>query len=225
MGYERPCTLTTEGRTFEGVAHLEEKELVFRGDARLVIPLARIGEVHARAGSLFVTFGVRRAVFELGREAEKWANRIARPPARLDKLGIKPGMRVAVINVGDDDLLEDLGAIGARVENSRTSSLDAIFFGAGRPEDLAKLTKLVPRIAPAGAIWLVREKGRSATVTEAQSMAAGKQAGLVDVKVVSFSATHTAEKYVIPLARREPAARPSSSAARKPRSASSRGRS
>lgn len=30
-------------------------------------------------------------------------------------------------------------------------------------------------------------------------MAAGKAAGLVDVKVVSFSPTHTAEKFVIPV--------------------------
>jgi hypothetical protein len=30
-------------------------------------------------------------------------------------------------------------------------------------------------------------------------MVAGKAAGLVDVKVVSFSATHTAEKFVIPI--------------------------
>ena len=29
-------------------------------------------------------------------------------------------------------------------------------------------------------------------------LAAGKKAGLVDVKVVSFSETHTAEKFVIP---------------------------
>ena len=35
-------------------------------------------------------------------------------------------------------------------------------------------------------------------------MAAGKQAGLVDVKVVSYSDTHSAEKYVIPVARRPP---------------------
>jgi hypothetical protein len=33
-------------------------------------------------------------------------------------------------------------------------------------------------------------------------MTAGKRAGLVDVKVVSFSATHTAEKFVIPRADR-----------------------
>ena len=33
-------------------------------------------------------------------------------------------------------------------------------------------------------------------------MAAGKRAGLVDVKVVSYSATQSAEKYVISVARR-----------------------
>jgi len=33
-------------------------------------------------------------------------------------------------------------------------------------------------------------------------MSAGKRAGLVDVKVVSFSETHTAEKFVVPVAKR-----------------------
>jgi hypothetical protein len=33
-------------------------------------------------------------------------------------------------------------------------------------------------------------------------MRAGKAAGLVGVKVVSFSSTHTVEKFVIPVARR-----------------------
>jgi hypothetical protein len=39
-------------------------------------------------------------------------------------------------------------------------------------------------------------------ITEAGVFAAGKQAGLVDVKVASFSATHTALKFVIPVDRR-----------------------
>jgi hypothetical protein len=47
----------------------------------------------------------------------------------------------------------------------------------------------------------VRPKGSKA-ITEAETMAAGKRAGLVDVKVVSFSETHTAEKFVIPVAAR-----------------------
>ncbi len=33
-------------------------------------------------------------------------------------------------------------------------------------------------------------------------MRAGRAAGLVDVKVVGFSATHTAQKFVIPVAAR-----------------------
>ena len=49
---------------------------------------------------------------------------------------------------------------------------------------------------------LICLKGKAATVTEAESMTAGKAAGLVDVKVVKFSETHTAEKMVIRVARR-----------------------
>jgi len=40
------------------------------------------------------------------------------------------------------------------------------------------------------------------TITEAEVLAAGKKAGLVDVKVVKFSETHTAHKFVIPKAKR-----------------------
>ena len=53
-----------------------------------------------------------------------------------------------------------------------------------------------------GALWIIRPKGVK-EITEAETMAAGKAAGLVDVKVVRFSDTHTAEKFVIPLASRK----------------------
>ena len=39
-------------------------------------------------------------------------------------------------------------------------------------------------------------------ISERAVMAAGKAAGLVDVKAVSFSPTHTAEKFVIPVRQR-----------------------
>ena len=60
---------------------------------------------------------------------------------------------------------------------------------------------LVPLIVPNGSVWTVRRKGRK-DLTEADVRAAGKAAGLVDVKVVRFSDTHTAEKFVIPVADR-----------------------
>jgi hypothetical protein len=52
-------------------------------------------------------------------------------------------------------------------------------------------------LKPNAALWVIRPKGMAA-ISESEVMAAGKKAGLVDVKVVSFSDTHTAEKFVIP---------------------------
>ncbi len=84
--------------------------------------------------------------------------------------------------------------------------MDMIFFGATQTSALGHLASLRGAIQPAGAIWVIRPKGQK-SITEADTMAAGKRAGLVDVKVVSFSDSHTAEKFVIPVANR-PAATP-----------------
>ncbi len=62
-------------------------------------------------------------------------------------------------------------------------------------------SNLKKSLKPDGALWVIRPKG-SAAISESEVMSAGKRAGLVDVKVVSFSATHTAEKFVIPRADR-----------------------
>jgi len=52
-----------------------------------------------------------------------------------------------------------------------------------------------------GVLWTLRPKG-SPDLTESEMMRAGQAAGLVDVKVVSFSDLLTAEKFVIPVAKR-----------------------
>jgi len=203
MGYDAICTLITEGRTFSGTARLEEKALTFRGEARLAIPLAIIGGVEARGGRLRFTAGGREVVLTLGDAAEKWAKRIASPPSRIEKLGIKAGMRVGLVRLDDPALVEDIESRGATLErNPRARGLDIVFFAASAPADLDRLGPLAARLQPAGALWLVRAKGKGAPIAESASMAAAKRAGLVDVKVVSYSDTHSAEKYVIPVARR-----------------------
>jgi len=50
-------------------------------------------------------------------------------------------------------------------------------------------------------LWVVAPKGVK-EITEADVLAGGRKAGLVDVKVVRFSETHTAHKFVIPKMRR-----------------------
>lgn len=204
MGYDAACTLTCNGKSSRGTAWLEHKELVFRGPTRLAIPLSEIKSATARDGTLHVTFGRRSAAFAIGAAAEKWAARIMNPPSRLDKLGIKPDHVVAVVGLRDATFVGEAKTRARKVLAAlpRTeASVDAIFYGASHRDALDRLAALRSLIVPAGAVWVVRPKG-SRDITEAETMAAGKRAGLVDVKVVSFSDTHTAEKFVIPVAKR-----------------------
>jgi hypothetical protein len=201
MGQRLKCTARIDGKRAEGMALLETKELVFRGTERLVIPLSEVTAATARSGSLLVAFAGRRAEFDLGDAAAKWAARITNPPSRLDKLGIKAGMTILMQRHSDDELSREIAARGARIVRKAADGADAIFFGASRRADLDGLAAAVPLMKPNGALWVIRPKGVEA-ITEAETMAAGKRAGLVDVKVVSYSATHTAEKFVIPVAKR-----------------------
>jgi len=89
-------------------------------------------------------------------------------------------------------------SIGRAKRNS-----DAIFLGVTRAAHLQRIDGLKAFMKPDGALWIIRPKGR-AEISESATMAAGKAAGLVDVKVVSFSPTHTAERFVIPVKSRSP---------------------
>jgi hypothetical protein len=213
MGYDAPCEVRFEGRTVHATAVLEQKELVVRGPLRLSIPLARITTATADGGWLRIRFDNRAADIALGAAAARWAKRIMNPPSRLDKLGVKPGMRVLVAGRVDKDFIEELRGAGATVVRSagRSASVadtrvDLVFCAVDRSEALARLASLVSAIVPAGAIWTLRPKGPRG-VAEADTLAAGKRAGLVDVKVVSFSDVVTAEKFVIPVANRPKSAR------------------
>ena len=203
MGSEATVTARFKGRSAEGTARLGTEVLQFRsGDLKLSIPFRQMSKVTARDGELSVTSPDGTAVFELGPAAEKWAQKILHPPSRLQKIGVKDDWRVSAIGVADMDFLQEIEdavddlSIGRVLKNS-----DAIFFGVTKEAELARLEKLKGSLKPNGALWIIRPKGKP-EISERATMAAGKAAGLVDVKVVGFSATHTAEKFVIPIADR-----------------------
>ena len=202
MGHEVTCKARIDGRTSDAKALLETDEIVVRGDERILIPLRKIRSIEVRGGSLQLQWDGHEASLDLGDSvARKWLDKIRNPRSLLDKLGMKPGLRVSVIAVDDPPFHEELAARGADVSTRARRDSDAIFFGANRNSDLSRLAKLKESLAPAGALWVVRPKGTKA-ITEAATLAAGKEAGLVDIKVVKFSETHTAEKFVIPVAKR-----------------------
>ena len=204
MGQEATCKTTFKGRTASGKARLEADVLQFRAPGlELTIPFKEIRKVTARGETLAITFPGGTASFGLGIAAAKWANKILHPPSRLDKLGVKPDWRASAIGVSDEVFLAELEQSVAHLFIGRVAKpSDAIFFGARKAAELVRLEKLKAGLKPNGAIWVVRPKGRP-EIGEYAVMAAGKAAGLVDVKVVSFSATHTAEKFVIPVANRD----------------------
>ena len=202
MGYESQCTWRLDGDTGVGKAVLESHVLIVRGPSRLIIPLASVTSAAADGGRLTLAFDGRTAELALGPDAAKWARRITSPPSRLSKLGIRAGQRVLVAGPVDDGFVSELEAAGTIVVRRSTSApVDIAFLALDRPAALARIASVARSLAPAGALWTLRTKGQP-VVTEADTMAAGKRAGLVDVKVVSFSDTLTAEKFVIPVARR-----------------------
>lgn len=127
---------------------------------------------------------------------------------RLDKLGIRPGARVALVgpieaaDAGFAAELEGRTPDVTRGEPGRDS--DVVLLAADSTADLApeRLRALARRIRPNGAIWVVSRKGKAATIRDTDVIACALAADLVDNKVASFSATHTALRLVIPVARR-----------------------
>lgn len=114
------------------------------------------------------------------------------------KLGIRPGHRVEIIDIDDPALLVLVEGAGAEVTvGSPRDPVDLIFLGAETVGDLLRLAELRRRMKPTGAIWVVSTKGKTATLRDTEVIEAGISSGLVDNKVVSFSATHTAQRLVI----------------------------
>lgn len=198
MGCEIRCTIRSGKKRSEGKALLETTEIIFRGDQRLKIPFALLESVVARDGDLHLKWPGNSAVFELGDQAEKWAHKILHPRTNADKLGLKPGLRISLVKLSDDGWLAEACQAATAFSNSKPlRDSDMIFLGAESTADLTLIPKVLPSLAANGALWIVYPKGRKG-ITELQVLSAGREAGLVDIKVVSYSATHTALKFVRP---------------------------
>ena len=202
MGNELKCTVRFGKESSEGKALLETSEVLFRGAFRLNIPFASIQSVKAVDGELRLETANGLAVFEIGVAAEKWCEKILHPKSRLEKIGLKPGAKISLFGGFDADFLEELKPLVGRVTKGKAAAgCEAVFFAAASEKDLSQVRKVRKSLKGATALWIVYPKGQKG-ITENEVIAAGRKTGLKDVKVVGFSATHTALKFVIPLDRR-----------------------
>jgi hypothetical protein len=132
-----------------------------------------------------------------------------RPPERdyshrslLEKLGVKPNQRILIVEVLDASFLNAIKPYAPIfAETKPAADFDLVFLAAESKADLKQLSRLRKFIKKNGAIWVVYPKGKQ-HIREIEVISAGKSADLTDNKVCSFSATHTALRFVIPLAKR-----------------------
>jgi hypothetical protein len=208
MGLEADCSVRVGRRSSTGKALLEGEVLLFRGDLALRIPFEEIREVTVAGGTLVVKTAEQEALFELGPHvAERWLRLIKEPKGLFEKLEVGPQSRVAAVDVTDSLFLTALRERTLSVAEGRVpEGVPVVFFGAETRDALRKLQLLRARMIDAGVIWIIRPKA-SKTISEADVFGAVRSAGLVDIKVVAFSKTHTAHKCVIPVEMRGQAIR------------------
>ncbi|HWY09613.1 MAG TPA: hypothetical protein VNY24_22320 [Candidatus Acidoferrales bacterium] len=202
MGQEVVCTARWSGKSVRGKAFLETAEILFRGEKRLKIPFSAIRGLEAKAGELRLKTDEGLVVFELGERAEKWRQKIVNPKSVVEKLGVKPGEPVAVLGKLDGEFQKKLNEQKSAVAPGKiTDGVGWIFLAAETCEGLGEMKKIAAKMKGSAALWVVYPKGQK-SITETDVIGAGRKAGLKDVKVVRFSATHTALKFVIPVEKR-----------------------
>jgi hypothetical protein len=180
----------------EGKGQLETDFVLFRGSKRLKIRFSELTSVKAGGGVLKLEFEGGPAELELGAAAEKWARKILNPPSLMDKLGVKPGLMVRLIGGFDEfepgfgkDIAERQAMVVAK------SKCNLLLLAAGKSAELERIRKLKANLKPGGALWVIYPKGVP-EIKEIEVIQAGRAAGMKDVKVARFSATHTGLKFV-----------------------------
>src|SRR5260370_29325146 len=115
----------------------------------------------------------------------------------LDKLGVKPGLKVGIVNLDDSGFIKQLRDRTADVVVGKPRwKCDLVFVGADTPAELRKLDEVKRWIEPNGAIWVVRLKGGRGALRDTDLIAAGLAAGPVDNTIASFSVTHGALRFL-----------------------------
>src|SRR4051812_14090806 len=118
MGYETKCRVRVDDgsgtirQADAATVLLETDELIVRGDARVKVPRASITRVASRAGVVTITSPAATVSLTLGDEvAARWRKKLEEVPKQLiDKLDVKPGMKVWLWHIDDAELVDQVNS-------------------------------------------------------------------------------------------------------------------
>ncbi len=122
--------------------------------------------------------------------------------SRLDKLGVKPGARVAVLGLVDPGFVAELQTRAADIATTRvTGDTDMVFVVIEGAAGLKRLATVEKRMRRDAAVWAIWPKGQP-HVREQDVRDAALALGMVDIKVIAFDERLSALKLVVRVANR-----------------------
>lgn len=199
MAMESACHLKVGKERYEGKARMEADHIDFAGSTKYRF---RIAELTApRQEGPVVHFGFHGNTVSIDLHSEKtasqWIEQMRHPRSLADKLGIRDGQTIRIMNIDDPAFLNSLQNKCARVVHNGEARCDLVMLGVERASELRQIEDLCENLESDGAIWVVLPKSVR-TVTKANVHAAAREAGLTPVEVVDFSETQAAHKIMRP---------------------------
>ena len=198
MGLETRCAVQVDdsnGRREDVDAKvlLEGDALIVRGEARVRVARVDIERVTLRAGAVTVSHRGGSVRLQLNDEAQRWRHKLTEVPrTRVQKLGVERGMRVSLHGVTDSHIDAELRSVGAQVVGLDDGSPDLILLEVRTSRQLTSLGSVAATLGSA-AVWVIHPNGVT-DVGDVEIFRAGKAAGLVASKSMSFAPGMSAER-------------------------------
>lgn len=199
MGTVVQGTVTVGGQKVNCKADFASDHVTFSGGRRGEVPYSKVQVLGTARGLLKLRVDGALMEFPLGDKTDRIAAKVRKPPTLMDKLGVKQGLDVAVVGVDDRvfrNELEKSGVAAHRGEPGRP--VDLLFLAVRGRDELDRVAEMVGHLRPDAGLWVVYPKGRR-DLRESDVLAAGRAAGLKDVKVARVSKDSTALRFVLPL--------------------------
>ena len=199
MGTVVEGTVTVGGQKVNCKADFASDHVTFSGGRRGEVPYAKVEVVGTARGILRLRVDGAIMEFPLGNRVERIAAKVRKPPALMDKLGVKEGLEVAVVGVDAKPFLAELAKAAPDAHRGEPGQpVDLLFVAVRGRDELGRIADMVRNVKPDGGLWVVYPKGRR-DLREVDVLAAGRAAGLKDVKVARVSPELTALRFVRPV--------------------------
>ncbi|MEE8171237.1 MAG: hypothetical protein V3T70_11885 [Phycisphaerae bacterium] len=202
MATESPCSLRIGREQYNGTARLESEHIDFAGTTKFRFRFSEIRNPGQSDGGLTFNFHGNSVRMDIGARTTKWLESILHPKTLSEKLGVRAGQRVRLLNFEDAELIAEFRARKVRVILHETSDpVDLIILMVERPSELRQIQRLFEGIQPDGCIWVLMPK-TSKTVSHANVLAVVRQLGLSNTKTISYSDAYAADRIMLSVDKR-----------------------